>query len=920
MLSDSELEALFEKFETPPSGRQLIRQARNEAPVRRVHSSIGSGNVITHFFSKKMGRVIQTESLTAEQQGAYLYEFDPHVLEYWPQPFSLDVAYTVRTSGVKTRFQHIPDFLIIRDDGIHVDEWKQASRLASLSVRQPDRYNFDGREWRSPILEQFCSNYGIQYRIQSTEFIPHTRISNYKFLADYLDPALQESRSGAFSALEERFKDLAEIPLWALIDESRSENPPFTSDDIYLAIARGHLHFDAEELRLYETDRVHIYRDAISMRLLKTSKNANSISALPSLSNSLTEGSTIYFDGREFKVTMVGLTECELRSDQGRSPVRLTDLKAMFMEGRIRLPDTNLFPEINTHSVQALTPYQMEAIEKRLELISAYNTNNILTGISLRTVQRYMKAMREAGYNLIDKHAALAPKTHLSGPRKPRISDKLIEIIKHIKKEHNEPRAPSKSASYTSFQQECASANITPCSFKTFCKYLEVVVRRREGARIAYQKSPIVWYLYRSDPIHGVRPFEIVHIDCTPIELVLRTPWSKKSLGVVQLCFAMDAATRVILGLHLSFEKPSYRTTMMVIRDMVLRHGRMPEILVIDKGPENRSIQLRRFCVLTGTTLRERVSGAPREGTVLERMFGLTHTEFIYQLDGNTKIRKHYRSVTKSVRPENFNTWTLPALHGALWEFLTDIYGKERHPALGEPPLEYLERRLAETGQRCNRMVAFDRRFLIETCPAPHGHETRQLDPLRGIKISYIWYWSDEFKQLPKKSVMEDIRIDPWDPGVAFVLINNVWVECISKFRALLSQLTWLELRYVINDLYQTFKAVDKKLSEEQIIARLRLLDPSNFDPRLRAQQEEARRIYEGLGTAAVNGPISRSQKASSFLIPVSDDDTEDKEHIIAEVGNSQTNSLSNQVVNPAFLIENSNSLDWTTDEDFTLL
>jgi len=125
MLGPAELAELFVKFRTPPAGRRLVTEAREKSPVRKVRSS--GGNVVTHYYSPKMGRVVSTESHTAEQAGAYLYEFDKHVLEYWPQPTWLDLLLTNPETGRVNGRGHYPDFMVITDECIYLDEWKQAS-------------------------------------------------------------------------------------------------------------------------------------------------------------------------------------------------------------------------------------------------------------------------------------------------------------------------------------------------------------------------------------------------------------------------------------------------------------------------------------------------------------------------------------------------------------------------------------------------------------------------------------------------------------------------------------------------------------------------------------------------------------------------------------------------------------------------
>ena len=143
------------------------------------------------------------------------------------------------------------------------------------------------------------------------------------------------------------------------------------------------------------------------------------------------------------------------------------------------------------------------------------------------------------------------------------------------------------------------------------------------------------------------------------------------------------------------------------------------------------------------------------------------------------------------------------------------------------------------------------------------------MDGKRGIKVDHIWYQTDQFRTQGLDAKKVNVRVDPWDPGVVFVLIKNTWIECVSKYHILLRHLTWVELRYVINELRSQLRAKKLPLTQERIMAQLRLLDPKNFDPRLRVQQSEARHIYETLGIAAVNGGVDPSQDPFIKLLSV---------------------------------------------------
>ena len=561
MLSRDEIEALLIGIGLPLPGQTLVMKAREESPVRKVNSTIS--NVLTHYFSKKMNRIISTESRSAEQAGAYLYEFDSRVLEYFPQPLRVDL--TLKTSNTQKNcpFVHFPDFMVITVDGVFIDEWKTEEHLQKLSASQPQRYVFECNQWRSPILEEHFGKFGFHYSIRSTATIPQCRLQNNIFLADFIDPAFGFSSPEAIEILKNKFIDLAEIPLIDLIEEAQSNESLFSVDDVYRAIAVGNLFINIDLDQISDTSRTMVYRDEISMRILSQHR-ITPVKDIPILARNLTQGSRIELDGQRLEVTFMGETDVVLNGTHGETILSLNKVMEFIDRGKINLTTLPLSKDTDERSkLCSLSPDQMAEIESRRECLAMAKIAGSNLNRSSRTLCRYRKSMREAGDNILDQQLALVSRKADKGNREPRLAQNILELIEKIQIErHNTPRAPSKEASYIEFSGACRSAGLNPCSKRTFLQKLRTSVVKREGTRRAYQLNPITAFLHMNDHVHGVRPFEIVHIDCTPLEIVLRGPNGTKSLGTVYLCLAMDAESRAALAKHLSFEKPSARTTL----------------------------------------------------------------------------------------------------------------------------------------------------------------------------------------------------------------------------------------------------------------------------------------------------------------------------------------------------------------------
>jgi putative transposase len=194
-----ELDAYFARIGLPGAGRRLVEEARCVSPVRKVRSRLG--NVLTRFPSRKMQRAITTESRTVEFPALVQYEHDPAVLEYYAQPVQLQVP---SSGGGKKPgcFRHTPDFLLLREDGVHIEEWREEARLEKLARKYPGRFVKNNSGWSCPEVEAHLSALGIRYRLRTPDEHPEVLVQNLLFLSDYYVPDAQPIRPGALKAIQ----------------------------------------------------------------------------------------------------------------------------------------------------------------------------------------------------------------------------------------------------------------------------------------------------------------------------------------------------------------------------------------------------------------------------------------------------------------------------------------------------------------------------------------------------------------------------------------------------------------------------------------------------------------------------------------------------------------------------------------------
>src|SRR5207302_9967703 len=143
---------------------------------------------------------------------------------------------------------------------------------------------------------------------------------------------------------------------------------------------------------------------------------------------------------------------------------------------------------------------------------------------------------------------------------------------------------------------------------------------------------------------------------------------------------------RRLLAVSLMYDEPSYRACYLVLLECVRRWGRLPDTIVVDGGSEFRSLGFETVAAACGMTIRQRPVAAARHGSVVERVFGTSNTQFVHNLVGTTAIARKPRQVTRRHDPARLAIWTLADLDEALRTWAYEVYDTAEHPSLGQSP------------------------------------------------------------------------------------------------------------------------------------------------------------------------------------------------------------------------------------------
>jgi transposase InsO family protein len=358
-------------------------------------------------------------------------------------------------------------------------------------------------------------------------------------------------------------------------------------------------------------------------------------------------------------------------------------------------------------------------------------------------------------------------------------------LIQSVDTDYEDLRQKTKAVCWSELKRKCDEHGVVAPSYVTFCiavrkRPLFEQTLKRKGRRAAYAHAPFYFELEPTTPRHGDRPFEIVHIDHTELDIEVICSTTGRPLGRPWMTILTDAFSRRCLALYLTFDAPSYRSCMMILRDCVRRNGRLPQVIVIDGGPEFQSTYFETLLARYECTKKTRPPAKARFGSVCERLFGTTNTQFIHNLRGNTQITRNVRQVTKGNAPIGQAAWTLGCLYDYLSTFLFEIYDTIGHPALGQSPRDAHLTGVERTGFRSNRVIAYGQAFLMATLPTtPRG--IAKVSPGRGIIINHVYYWTEAFRDPTIENHDVAVRYDPFDIGRAFAFVKNRWTECYSE-------------------------------------------------------------------------------------------------------------------------------------------
>lgn len=730
----------------------------------------GAQNWAGSEFLDLMGFAVGVESRTVERPFYRLVPRQVDVVEIYDQPYHLRLRVLRRDGKVLPPHDHTPDALCIRTNRVHFTECKPWERLVAIQEKYPDKYCLgkDGR-WRSSAAERALEGTGIGYEIFTDRDINPTLLRNVNFLTDFEresppDAAIFSSLRASLTA--QPIQTLER--LFALGVDRRT---------VYLAIARGVIHFDLNR-DLVSNERAPVYLDEVAWdadRIVQSTAPSRTI-AEPMFCPE--PGAQLKYCGDTAEVVSADATGLWIRTRDGTcANIAAKDLMPLISAGRLQWERANQ-PLVSFARAQIAAA----SAERLARAIKARRTiepwlNGERKGGTTRTIRRRLRIYRMAEAVFGNGLVGLLDQQKRRGNRTNRLSLHQEQVIGSVIQSDYLDAARSIDATLARINVTLESTGEFRIGRKALCRRIEQIPAedredRRHGKRMANAaRAP---HNPTTQPAKGERAFEVAMIDSFSVpmkahsrrtELIIDAPLWATILWNCQPPYP--------LGLALQFSKPSTRSVILALRDCVRRHNRLPDNIYYDKGSENQSLTLDLLHNQYKVNFLKHPPDNPRFGTDVEVSIGF-FKRMIREYQGSYKQIPR-RGGTTSHSPQARSKWYFDDFEADLRKLLFDDWPEMEHGGLAATPKQVWLKSLADQGDRPMRYIPYDDNFVVISTPIAKA--AAKIIPTRGIRHEYVWYYSDALDDPRLANKLATIR-EPIDDSYILVQVHDKWVRC----------------------------------------------------------------------------------------------------------------------------------------------
>lgn len=427
-----------------------------------------------------------------------------------------------------------------------------------------------------------------------------------------------------------------------------------------------------------------------------------------------------------------------------------------------------------TDPVLAASATDFRRARERLERLERMNQGMVPFTRRMRALQRRVDLAEADGVSPL---AACLTNFAKSGNRTRRVLDEHLQAMESVvtlRWNTGKVRRP-KDLLYE-FEDECRRLGVEPCGRAG----LDVLRRRQGTAKRALLTGGLRAYQAQrpsTDPrTRSLTPLgygQVLHIDSsdfdvrTAPDLVSCLPAAKPKFYI-----GIDGASQMPMSHSLIYGPARSDGLALLLREHVQRHGFLPKMIHLDRGPENRSKWIEEFCFgrisirysptaasqwngIAETAIRRANQGAADHmvGSTLPDKFGRA-------VDGKFKSRQNARTIFAQVCSE---------FDKVVYGDMPEIPNQEDLTP-SEIASELISR-YGHFGTPCK----WSDDFAVQTSIPIKARG--KCDRRKGVRTDDGWYASDELFRSMRESKVQELRSDCADPSILHVKIGGVWIK-----------------------------------------------------------------------------------------------------------------------------------------------
>ena len=747
--------------------------------------------------SVKMANTFIAPASNLETVHALECELDREIVAYVDEPDSFGIAWT-NLDGSPGQATHTPDALVVFAVPSSPDQaWKPAifREIKAVSYLEQHVLNGGGRylqdtktgRWRCPAAEKTAMEYcGLPYEVVTDLDLDVHLAKNVDFLWDYL----RKSPPRVPVPLLESVRLYVATHQGCTLEDLLLEHSQMNVDRFCSLLVHREVYVPLREFPLTDHRQIRIYSDAVVAEahgvILRTQSNGHRVLRPPTFSL----GEKIILNHVSYEVLDSSNVETvTLRDEALGTKILRRDHALKFHRSGVLWSEGVLTEkqQLVNKILSTTAPHVLQAAMQRLDRLSAYiYTDKRRAGkgeACLKAGDRaWLRKARRAHNDFGLALLGCIDRIHRRGCRQsPLTAEQANAIDEAISEYYLCPEPGTKLLVYKKYKKLCKELLVKPVSERTFRDRLKrldpvQVERAQNGDMAARSKTPPS----EAELSLGACPQYFMHIgrlDELKFDLSVLDPVLAMHLGTMWVAVLFDAYTRSVLAFSVTFEHPSYHaTTLPVLRKCMQRWGRLPSVIVTDRGSafkEDYEEQVG-HCGFRATYRR---SGHGRDGADLERFLGVTQTRVAEPLRGHTGILAKHRRLSESHLPETRAVYFPSEVYVILDGYFFNVYDELPHGGLnGKTPRNVREDSLRDRGTRDHAKIELTTE--LETLMLPRVRENGDalVQEHDGVQAFRLLYWHPDFALPQWIGKRVQLRWDPIDITQVSVFLDR-WVK-----------------------------------------------------------------------------------------------------------------------------------------------